>query len=170
MNTAPAKWTAAHKIAAVMQSTKCTEQTAREYLIAEEGDIEDAVVSLNADNRHAAAAALTAEMTTRLHELQALRDSLAPAELARWVVLSGHGLPLRFTIVGDRVTDPRTTNVENATRFNRATARAVAAATQDGTGAMGTACTLGDAIDRARAEVGDVIEMIARNRPTPRTA
>lgn len=44
-------WTNEARIAAVMARTGCSQNEAREYLLAEEGSVEDAVISYKGDKR-----------------------------------------------------------------------------------------------------------------------
>ena len=46
------KWTEAVRVERVMKATGCTADEAREYLIAEEGDEEDAIISYRTDRLH----------------------------------------------------------------------------------------------------------------------
>lgn len=45
-------WTEMRRIERVMRATGCSADAAREYLIAEEGDEEDAVISYRTDRLH----------------------------------------------------------------------------------------------------------------------
>ena len=45
-------WTEAVRVERVMQATGCTAEDAREYLIAEEGDERDAILSYRTDRLH----------------------------------------------------------------------------------------------------------------------
>lgn len=51
MNIRP-EWTEQARVERVMQATGCTADDAREYLIAEEGDEQDAIISYRTDRLH----------------------------------------------------------------------------------------------------------------------
>ena len=46
------RWADAARVARVMQATGCTADDAREYLVAEEGDEADAIMSYRTDRLH----------------------------------------------------------------------------------------------------------------------
>jgi hypothetical protein len=96
-------------------------------------------------------AELIADMEARAAELETMAAAIAPSRFEPWVVVSAHGIALRFTFEGLNVTGVASTNMENVTTLSRENAEHLAPVTKDGNGDAGRAMTKRQALlDQAR--------------------
>jgi hypothetical protein len=112
-------------------------------------------------DRAALLAQTIADMQRQADDLEAMAESLPRSQSEPWLVISMHGMPLRFDIeAGGAVTGVHSSTFEQATQLTRVNAEHLAPLTKDGNGEPGRAMKRRAAIRVAAEDLRVVVALL----------